>query len=382
MRMFLGLRVYELIGEFDRTPVCCSRQPGSEFVQSKIQNPKSKIEKGLVSIIVVNWNGLAYLEECLTSAESQSYAPVELLAVDNGSTDGSRQWLRERCREKWRLAELPVNQGFAGGVNAGIRTARGEFVALLNNDAVADRDWLSELIACMADTAVGMAASKILFYEQRQVIDKVGHLLYPDGLNRGRGAGEADCGQFEQPDEVFFPDGCAALYRRSMLDDVGMFDEQFFAYGDDADLGLRARWRGWNCGYAPGAKVYHRHSRSLGKYSPQKAFLVERNRFWVAVKLFPMPVLMVSPLYTLWRFFWHLISIMRRRGLAGGVTREHSAGGLAWALVRAYLSGFRGLGEILGKRRQVFLRRRISNGQFYELMRRFRISARELALRD
>ncbi|MBZ5498517.1 MAG: glycosyltransferase family 2 protein [Acidobacteriia bacterium] len=351
-------------------------------MQPETPNPKSKIEKGLVSVIVVNWNGLAYLGECLDSIEGQSYLATELLVIDNGSTDGSRPWLQARCGEKWRLIELASNLGFAGGVNAGIRASQGEFVALLNNDAVADSNWLANLAACMENPEVGMAASKILFYEQRQIIDKVGHLLYPDGLNRGRGAGDVDRGQHDRSDDVFFPDGCAALYRRSMLEDIGMFDEQFFAYGDDADLGLRARWRGWICRYAPEAKVYHRHSRSLGKYSPQKAFLVERNRLWVAVKLFPMPLLLISPLFTLWRFFWHLSSILRSRGLAGGVTREYSAGSLFVALVRAYLSGLQGLGEILRKRRMVFRSRRITYRQFYALLHRYRISARDLALRD
>jgi len=354
-------------------------------LQSGIRNSEFKSEtgeRGLVSVVVVNWNGMACLGECLDSAEGQSYPQMELLAVDNGSTDGSRSWLRQRSGERWHLIELSSNQGFAGGVNAGIRVSRGEFVALLNNDASADREWLSSLVACMADPDVGMAASKILFYDRRDVIDKVGHLFYPDGLNRGRGAGETDRGQFEACEEVLFPDGCAALYRRSMLEDIGLFDEQFFAYGDDADLGLRARWRGWKCRYSPGAKVYHRHSMSLGKYSPEKAFLVERNRFWVAVKLLPLRLLLVSPLFTLWRFFWHLLSMLRRRGLAGGVTREHSAVGLLAALVRAYGSGFRGLGRILHKRRNIFRGRRITSAQFLELLRRHRISAKELAFRD
>lgn len=337
---------------------------------------------GLVSLIVVNWNGMAYLDECLESAERQSYGHVELVAVDNGSSDGSCQWLRQRCRTRWKFIELDANRGFAGGANSGICASRGEFIALLNNDAVADSEWLSRLIPCMVDAEVGMVASKILFYDRRQVIDKVGHLLYPDGLNRGRGCGDFDRGQFDQSREIFFPDGCAALYRRSMLDDIGLFDEQFFAYGDDADLGLRARWRGWACKYAPEAKVYHRHSRSLGKYSPQKAFLVERNRFWVAVKLLPMPLLLISPLLTLWRFAWHLFSILQRRGLAGGVTREHSAGLLFCAMVRAYLSGLHGLGRILRKRSEIFHGKRISSREFYGLLRKYRISARELALRD
>lgn len=359
-----------------------SQKPEREPPQSESCMPMSQRATGLVSVIVVNWNGLPYLDECLESVEHQSYPHLERVIVENGSTDGSGQWLRQRRGGDWRLVELPVNRGFAGGVNAGILASHGEYIALLNNDAVAERDWLSSLVACMSRSEVGMVASKILFYDRRQVIDKVGHLLYPDGLNRGRGAGEVDHGQFERCDEVFFPDGCAALYRRSMLEDVGLFDEQFFAYGDDADLGLRARWRGWHCLYAPGARVYHRHSSSLGKYSPEKAFLVERNRFWVAVKLLPMPMLLISPLLTLWRFLWHLLSILWRRGLAGGVTREHSTGGLMVALVRAYFSGTAGLAEIWRKRREVFRRRRITRMQFFALSCRYRISARELALRD
>ncbi len=342
----------------------------------------SQSEIGLVSLVIVNWNGMAYLEECLGSAEGQTYGSVEHIVVDNGSSDGSRHWLRDRCGTKWTLIELAANMGFAGGVNAGIRASHGEYVALLNNDAVADHDWLARLIQVAGDREVGMVASKILFYDRREVIDKTGHLLYPDGLNRGRGCGDADHGQFDQIHDVFFPDGCAALCRRSMLEDVGLFDEQFFAYGDDADLGLRARWRGWECRYAPEARVFHRHSQSLGKYSPQKAFLVERNRFWVAVKLLPMPLLAVSPLLTMWRFVWHLLSVLQRRGLAGGVTREHSAGRLFCAMVRAYLSGLRGLGGILRKRHEIFRKRRISSREFYGLMRKYRISARELALRD
>ncbi|MBM3790836.1 MAG: glycosyltransferase family 2 protein, partial [Acidobacteria bacterium] len=248
-------------------------------------------EVPLVSIVVPNWNGRDYIEECLQSVQGQTYPRIELIVVDNGSTDGSRELLRQEVSAMpgMKLVELPVNRGFAGGVNAGIRAASGEFVALLNNDAVAAPEWLARLVAHMRSPSVGMAASKILFYDRRTVIDKAGHLFYPDGLNRGRGAGEADAGQYDEAGEILFPDGCAALYRSSTLEEAGLFDEQFFAYGDDADLGLRARWLGWECVYVPGAEVYHRHSSSLGKYSLEKAYLVERNRLWVAVKLLPWP---------------------------------------------------------------------------------------------
>ncbi len=337
---------------------------------------------GLASIIVVNWNGIGCIRGCLQSARRQTYAPFELIVVDNGSTDGSREWLRANAAGGFRLIEFDVNTGFGRAVNAGIRASSGEFVTLLNNDAEADERWLESLVAAAQDAGTGMVASKILFYDRREVIDKAGHFLYPDGLNRGRGAGEADHGQYDNDRETLFPDGCAALYRRQMLDDIGLFDEQFFAYGDDAELGLRGRWRDWRCAYAPAARVYHRHSSSLGKYSPVKAYLVERNRFWVAVKLLPWPALALSPAYTLWRFFWHAWSVGRRRGLAGGVAREHSAVSLLGALIRAYLSGILGLGPILRKRREIIGNRKITNSEFLGLMRTYRSSARDLAIRD
>jgi GT2 family glycosyltransferase len=337
---------------------------------------------GLASIIVVNWNGIGCIRDCLQSVLQQTYTPFELIVVDNGSTDGSREWLRANAGSSFRLIEFDVNTGFGRGVNAGIRASAGDFVALLNNDASADERWLESMVAAAQGSDTGMVASKILFYDRRDVIDKAGHLLYPDGLNRGRGAGETDTGQYDKDTETLFPDGCAALYRRKMLDDIGLFDEQFFAYGDDAEIGLRGRWRGWRCVYAPAARVYHRHSSSLGKYSPVKAYLVERNRFWVAVKLLPWPALILSPAYTVWRFLWHAWSIGQRRGLAGGVAREHSAGSLLGALIRAYFSGILGLGPILRKRREIIGNRAISNSEFIRLMRRYRISAHELAIRD
>src|SRR5207253_10307584 len=128
--------------------------------------------------------------------------------------------------------------------------ARGQYVALLNNDAEAEPGWLAALVrAAQGAPDVGMFATKILRYDHRDVIDKVGHLIYPDGQNRGRGSGESDRGQFDQQEEVLLPDGCAALYDRRVFETAGLFDEEFFAYGDDAEMGLRARLAGWRCLY-------------------------------------------------------------------------------------------------------------------------------------
>ena len=123
-----------------------------------------------------------------------------------------------------------------------------------------------------------MFAPKILSLTDRKIIDNVGQLLYADGLSRGRGRLEADRGQYDQEEEILLPSGCAMLLRRTMLADIGGFDEDLFAYCDDTDLGLRAQLAGWRCRSVPAAVVYHAYSATTSAYSPLKAFLVERNR--------------------------------------------------------------------------------------------------------
>lgn len=142
-----------------------------------------------------------------------------------------------------------------------------------------------------------MAASKIVTWEDPARIDKVGHLIFPDGQNRGRGTGERDRGQYERVEEVIWPDGCAAMYRKTMLDQIGGFDEDLFAYGDDAELGLRARIAGWRCLYMPEAVVRHRRGSTMGQGNPERVVLIERNRILLAVKLFPWSLLVLNPLF-------------------------------------------------------------------------------------
>src|SRR4029077_231688 len=138
-------------------------------------------------------------------------------------------------------------------------------------------------------------------YEEPRRIDKAGHLIYPDGQNRGRGSGELDAGQYDRVEEVLWPDGCAAMYRRTMLNHIGGFDEDFFAYADDAELGLRARIAGWNCLYVPTAVVRHHRGATLGVRSARRIELIERNRVLLAVKLFPGSLLWLNGGYYLAR---------------------------------------------------------------------------------
>jgi hypothetical protein len=250
----------------------------------------------LVSVIVVNWNRREMLGRALASVARQAGVSFEVIVVDNGSTDGSADMAETAFGA--RVIRTARNLGFCAANNQGIREARGEFVALLNNDAEAEPGWLEALWrACSSAPGVGMAASKVLVHEDPRYIDKAGHLIYLDGQNRGRGSGALDQGQFDRQEEVLWPDGCAAMYRKAMLDQIGGFDEDFFAYGDDAELGLRARIAGWSCLYTPRAVVRHHRGATLGRDSARRLALIERNRVLLAVKLFPWSLLWLNPFY-------------------------------------------------------------------------------------
>jgi GT2 family glycosyltransferase len=337
----------------------------------------------LVSVIIVNWNGKHLLGECLDSLFAQSFKDYEVFVVDNGSQDGSAEYICERYT-KVKVLNLPENLGYAAGNNAGIRIASGKYLAFLNNDTKVHPGWLENLIkdAEASAPSIGMWACKIVSYENPGIIDNVGLLLYPDGLGRGKGRLDIDLGQYDQQEEAFCPSGCAGLFRRKMLDEIGLFDEEFFAYADDVDLGLRARMAGWGCIYVPSARVFHKYSSSSSAYSPLKAFLVERNRIWVLLKYYPLELILVSPYFTLKRLLIHLYGAVIGKGASGRFSEEHSVFRAFGVLIRAWYSALSALPHIVRQRRSIAKLRRISRSELYRLFRTFRISAREIALKD
>jgi GT2 family glycosyltransferase len=333
----------------------------------------------LASVIVLNWNGEALIAECVDSLLAQTYLRLEILVVDNASTDRSVSLIRERYGEKVRLIVNPENLGFAAGNNVGIAAARGAYVLLINNDAVADPGWVEALVReAEADPRVGMCASKILTYDDPRVIDSAGLLLSRDGLGRGRGRLQHDVGAFDTPEDALLPSGCAALYRRAMLDEIGLFDEAFFMYCEDLDLGLRGRLAGWRCRFAPDAVVRHRYSASGGRYSLRKVFLVERNRVWVMVKSFPVLALALSPIWTIGRLAWQAYAGWRGQGGAGRALEGGSAWALAMTVAQAYLAAARGLPAMMQKRRTGDA----SLLEFWRWLRYYGVSAREVAFTE
>ena len=209
-----------------------------------------------------------------------------------------------------------------------------------------------------------------------------GRLIYRDGQNRGRGTMEPDRGQYDEECEILWPDACAALYHRDLLRETGGFDETFFAYGDDADLGMRARLLGWRAWYVPDAVVHHRHSATAGAYSPLKIMLVERNRILLALKNFPLPILLQNPYWTLRRYGWHFYAALTGTGSAGRFAGERGRWRLVFNLLWSYASAARLLGSTLRSRRLIQKNRRLTNREIADLLRRYAIDVREIALRD
>jgi GT2 family glycosyltransferase len=208
-------------------------------------------------VIVPNWNGEDSLKDCLDSLRAQSLR-AQIIVVDNGSTDGSLELL-----EKYPGIEVirhDSNRGYAGGVNPGFQRAidmNTDYVAAFNNDAVADKDWLKKLVECLdKHPHVGIAACKVLSTDGKH-IDSTGDQYTVWGLPYPRGRGESDINKYDDRTEIFGASGAASLYRVSMLREVGLLDEDFFAYYEDVDLSFRAQLAGWKVAFVPGAIAYH-----------------------------------------------------------------------------------------------------------------------------
>lgn len=335
-----------------------------------------------ISVVIVNLNGEKYLRDCLDALSGQTFRDFDVIVVDNGSEDGSLEMLKTQY--SWAtIISLEKNTGFAKGNNIGLQSSSGRYIATLNNDTLPGREWLSALFeAAEADDRVGMVASKILLGKEGNELDSAGMLVYPDGMSRQRGRGQPDRGQFDKEEEVLFPSACAALYRREMLDETGFFDEDFFSYCEDADLGLRGRIAGWKAVMAPGAVVRHLYSQTGGKYSEFKAYHVERNRFWVLIKNFPLSYILLFPLYSSWRYGVQVYGLLSHKG---STARFAEAGGrvsLLYMLLKAWCMALMKLPGMLIKRRYVWRRRRIGRKEYRKLLMEFRISASELVLTD
>jgi GT2 family glycosyltransferase len=291
----------------------------------------------LISIIIVNFNGLRFLDPCLSSISQQSYKLYEIIFVDNGSTDGSVNFVRERYPGVIILAKRE-NLGFAGGTNAGICRSVGEFILTLNNDTILDSHFLEEIKKPMQnDLHVGMCGSKIQLPDGR--INSTAICIFRTGAAWDRGMGEQDSGQYDAPEEIFGPSAGAALYRRSMLDEVGLFDEDFFLFMEDVDLAFRARLAGWKCMYVPSAKVVHTFGGTTGTESDLPVYYGSRNLLWYVIKNYPAEMLLLSSPWIIGRSCAEIpFYIINGKGVA---------------ILRAKFDSFKGFYRMIKKRRLI-----------------------------
>ena len=315
------------------------------------------------------------LAECLSSLAQQTRRDFEVIVVDNSG----KSLVRQNGARGARILESPSNLGFGAAVNRAITASDSPFVAVLNDDAVAHPAWLDALVrAIQRRPDAGMCASQVrLFGEHR--LDSAGMLLAADGVAKQRGHGRPP-EDFPVAEEALFPSGSAALYRRAMLDAIGGFDESFFLYCEDTDLGLRARWAGWKCLYVPDAVVEHHYSHSAGRASTLKAWYVERNRLFVVAKNFPLPMLLAAPFVSLARYWWHLAYLFQGHGSAARFRAEGNASPrLLWYVALSHLAVLRHARRLWRQRRAIRGGARITPRVFRRLLRGYSISARRVA---
>jgi GT2 family glycosyltransferase len=308
-----------------------------------------------VTVVIPNWNGERFLRLCLGSLRDQSFRDFATILVDNGSVDGSRGFVEEHFPEV-EVVSLGENRGTAAAFNAGIEASETQYVALLNNDTEQDPGWLEALVRAAEDhPESGLFASRLVDFHDRHVLDGAGDAMRLSGLPYRLGHGERDGVRFDTPGYVFGACAAAALYRRGMFDEVGLFDEDFVSYCEDGDVSFRAQLAGYRCFYVPGAVVYHMGSASTGgKRSPTATRLGSRNSFSLLVKNLPLSAVP------------HILPFF----VAGQLARLITAA--ATGSLRAHLEGLAGawrhLPLMLEKRAEIQKRKKLSDAEVRRLL--------------
>jgi GT2 family glycosyltransferase len=290
-----------------------------------------------VTALVLSYNGAGLLDTALPSLLAQTYPRLAVRVIDNGSTDGTEAHVRERWPQV-DVLRIPENIGVAAALNRGVQSADGDLVALLNNDIELNPRWLEELVAAIGEHPRAASASgKMLRFAQRDVIDAAGDGMRWSGAGFPRGGGEPDRGQYDRAEDVFSACAGAALYRREALERVGPFDEDFFAYFEDVDWGLRAQLQGYSSRYVPTAVAYHMRGATTGRDKRRYRVPQRRNQVWLLAKNYPVGALLRHGPEIL----------LLQLGIAVQDLRE----GVFDATLRGWLQALAGLPRMLRKRR-------------------------------
>lgn len=271
--------------------------------------------KRTVDILIPSFNGWHLLNVCLNSLRTQTYRDFQIVVVDNGSSDRTGEFVRDNFPEV-RLIELDKNYGFCGAINRAIEQTCSPYIALLNNDTEAEPKWLEELLRGFDRSKnVASCASKILQFNRRYLLDTAGDVMTIAGFGYKRGWNQPDGQEFDQENYVFSACAGAAIYKRELFEAVGPLDEDFFAFGEDLDIGFRAQLAGYKCLYVPKARVYHRVRATAGMNSHLSIRLHHRNLVAIVLKNFPLSLLVLySPHIVMYWIVAFLSNVYRGRG--------------------------------------------------------------------
>ena len=308
----------------------------------------------LVSIVIVTWNSKKHLPTCLDHLKKQNFQDFEIILVDNGSEDGSLDGIQDQDPSfRLQIHKLDTNRGFAVANNIGARLASGTWLALLNADAYPNPDWLARLLEAADKHPNACFASRQIQANAPDLLDGEGDVYHISGLAWRRNYGHP-VQEKRDVEEIFSPCAAAALYPRQMFLEAGGFDEGYFSYQEDVDLGFRLRLKGLHCFYVPRAIVHHVGSVSTGKYSDFAIFHGHRNLVWTYVKNMPTTLFwLFLPLH----FFMSFLTILRFIQSGNGN-----------AIFRAKLDAIRGLSSMVRKRRGIQKKRQASISSIYRVM--------------
>ncbi len=314
------------------------------------------IPSPLISIVVICWNSAAYLSKCLDSLRTQALADFEIVIIDNGSSDHAVENLQEKTSGlEFQIKILDRNEGFAKANNIGIRLARGKWIALLNVDAFPEPDWLEKLLqAANQNPEYSSFASRQIQANTPERLDGAGDVYHVSGL-AWRHYYNLPTEKFgHQAAEVFSPCGAAALYLREEFLHAGGFDEDYFSYFEDIDLGFRLRLAGKKCLYVAEAVVHHVGSASTGKRSDFSVYYGYRNLIWTFVKNMPAPLIWIFlPLHISTILFFAIYLTLRGQGKA------------IW---KAIFDALYGLPKMIEKRRSVQKNKKITSKELLRVM--------------
>lgn len=302
----------------------------------------------VASVIIPHYNGRQHLQVCLDALQRQTFGEFEIILVDNGSTDGSQNFIRQQYPQV-RLVELGENLGFTGACNAGYKLARGDIIVLLNNDTEADPKWLSSIVdAFERYPQAGSIASKILLFDRRDHFHTAGDYYRVDGIPGNRGVWQKDQGQYDKEEFVFSACGGAAAYRRTLIEEIGFLDDHFYFSCEDVDMGWRSQLAGWQVLYVPTAVVYHKLKATGG--SETASYYDGRNFLLLIWKNYPTGLL---------RRYWHLILVAQLRITWAALKAWRGAA--ARARLRGQLAGLVSVVKMRPERRRVQSNRRLSD---------------------